>query len=265
MKKKVLLMALIIGVLFVFACKKDGKTQTTTDGAFSEPVMVVSNTLVNPGYALRVNTGFYVLDGEDDGEETTLTKWSASIALGERLMTGNVRNMTYKETGRVNEFIEVRRENGSEGYVLTLQAAVGGRLAVVVDDRAFMYRTASLVDVTGTILSRKTVVVYYPESHKDGFVEVKGYDPVRQAYIASNISQIRFNTLSIITADIQSSILLQTAQSLAASQAASKGALLESALLEYPDSVFNAEIFEIANPNTSGVLEAKNDEGGRSE
>ncbi|MDR0321767.1 MAG: hypothetical protein LBI28_09710 [Treponema sp.] len=259
MKKKVLLMALIAGVLFVIACKKDGKTQTAGD-AFAGSETVVSSSIVNPGYALVINTGFYVLDGEDDGEKTTKTKWAASLSLGERLVTGNIREMTFRGDGKVYSFLEVRRDNGNEGYTLTTQVAVGGRLAVVVDEKTYLYRTASLVDATGTVLSRKTVVVYYPETQKEGFVEVKGYDTVRKAYVSTNISFIRLNTLSTSNSDIQSAILLQTALSLDVTQSAQqerKAVLLDSALTTFSDSVFYMDILEEANPNTSGVIDAK--------
>lgn len=216
-------------------------------------------TIVNPGFALLVNTGFYSEIENDTGEVTDTTKWLASMTLGENVFTGETRQKTYANDNKVYSFIEVRRENGTVGNALAFQIAVGGRLAVVLDEKAFLYRTARSVDVTGTILSRKTVVVYYPETESGGFVQVKGYDRDRQVYIQDNLSFVRKASLSTSDADVQSAILMHTALSLKDNESVRKAALLESALLEYPGSVFFDEIDKLLNPPMSTSTDAFED------
>jgi hypothetical protein len=96
-------------------------------------------------------------------------------------------------------------------------------------------------------------VVYFPESAGDNFVEIKAYDPVAQA---NRQNFVRASSLSTKNEDIQSSILLQTAEPLK-NEGADKirrEALLESAILDYPDSFLYAEILKLVNPNTQAVF-----------
>jgi len=254
MKKKLILLLLIASILLIFSCQRnEGATSRTVSSAENSQIAVSS--IQNPGFALVVNTGFYTLAGADDGEETTKMKWTTSLSLGDDVMTGNTRRLTLDSNNRVYNVIEVRRTNGTEGYSLANQVVPGGRLAVVIDERANLHRTPRPVDVTGTILSRRSVIVYYPETESNGFVEVRGYDIARNAFVDSNVSFVRLSTLSRRDSDIQSSIMLQTAMPLvAANQAIQREALLKSALDEYPDSVFYEEIYELAFPKTTSVI-----------
>jgi uncharacterized protein YgiM (DUF1202 family) len=210
------------------------------------------------GYILRVNSGFYVIDN-DTGSETDKSRWAASLSLGERVITGENRRATYTN-GTAYDYVGIRRDNGSEGFALPSQTAVGGSLAVVVDEKANLFKSPKAIDVTGTILSRKTVVVYYPETESGGFVQIRAYDPINQIYIRQDSNSfIRATSLSRKDSDIQSSILLQTAQPLGntGGEKIRKDALLESALLDYPDSVFSAEIMALVNPNTVSVVQTE--------
>lgn len=254
MKMKILAFTLVIGAVLLFSCQRNESGQTTYISTFSESASVSPGTITS-GFALVVNTGFYVLSGNDAGDEKTKTKWSAQVPLGEKLTLGNTRRMTLESDNKVYEFTEVRRQNGNEGYILTWQVAEGERLAVVVDEKTNLFRSPKTVDVSGVILTRRSVVIYYPETEDNGFVEVRGYDIGRREYVNPNNSFVRLSSLSRRDSDIQAAIHLQTALSLtAANQSVRREALLETALFDYPDSVFYNEIFEIANPNTSGVI-----------
>jgi hypothetical protein len=237
--------------VFAFSCQRNEGTQTSRIEAPAVIESAVVSATTTPGHALRVNAGFYSLSGEDTGDETARTRWTAGRSLGERLLTGETRQMTFDSDGRVYDFIAIRRENGNEGYALAAQVAAGGSLAVVIDERANLFRTPRTVDVSGIILSRRTVVVYFPESESDGFVEVRGFDPERQQNIATNNNFVRLSSLSLRNSDIQSSILLQTALSLRENESVRRDALLEAAFLDFPDSVFNMEIFDIMHPSTT--------------
>ena len=252
MKRKTFILIIALTAILFYSCKKN-------EGSDLDPDRIIFSAEVEQeslaggmqvGYILRVNGSFYVIR-DDTGEETNRTTWTASMALGERVYTGEIRRATFPTDGRVYDFIEVRRENGSDGFAFATHVAVGGRLAVVVDDRAQLHRSPKSIDVSGVILSRRTVVVYYPETEDGGFVEVRAYDSVRQAYVTSANAYVRSSSLSTRDSDIQSSILLQTALPLSneGQEKVRKDALLESALYSYPDSVFNAEIQELVNPS----------------
>ena len=252
--KKILLLALVFGI-FLFSCNKNEKTQVSQSEIPEEFEPVNISGIINPGYVLRVNSGLLAID-DDTGEETNKTRWVESMALGETILTGETRRATFSSDGVVYDFIEIKRENGKEGYAFAMQVAVGGQLAVVIDEKANLYRSPKVVDVSGTILSRRTVVVYYPETENGGFVEVRAYDPERLAYVRTDNNYVRYTSISRKESDVQSAILLQTALPLRESNSAEKtrrDALLESALLLYPDSEFYSEINELVNPNAGFV------------
>lgn len=253
--KKRLFLALIFGVFLLFSCNKKEQPQDSQPEIYEEYEPVIVSGIINPGYVLRVNSGLLAID-DDTGEETNKTRWVESMALGETILTGETRRATFSSDGVVYDFIEIKRENGKEGYAFAMQVAVGGQLAVVVDEKANLYRSPKVVDVSGTILSRRTVVVYYPETENGGFVEVRAYDPERQAYVRTDNNYLRFSSISRKESDVQSAILLQTALPLRESNSAEKtrrDALLESALHLYPDSEFYSEIYELVNPNSGFV------------
>ncbi|MCL2793277.1 MAG: hypothetical protein FWD87_09320 [Spirochaetaceae bacterium] len=247
MKNKIILLSLVMSILLFFSCQREHGS-AVRNGASAGNDSVEISSIRNQGYALRANTAFYTILGDDAGDETTRVRWAAGMSLGEKILTGETRRMTL-EDGRVFDFIAVSRDNGTEGYAFAAQVGVGGSLAVVVDESANLFRAPRPVDVSGIILSRKSVVVYYPETENNGFLQVRGFDPARQANIALDNNYVRLSSLSSRDSDIQSAILLQTALSLPPAQNIRREALLNSALYDFPNSVFNAEIFEIVFPD----------------
>jgi len=249
MKKQIVLLALTAVIMLFFSCKKTegaAAPQMRATEEIQSVTMTTESSVKKTGYALRVNTGMYAIDGEDKGDSSTKTKWIASISLGENVTTGKTRRMTYNN--REYDFIEVRRDDKNEGFALVSQIAVGGVLVVVIDEKANLFKSPKTVDVTNTIVARKTVLVYFPETENAGFVEVKGVDCESNNIIPEG-RYMRLNTLSRNNSNIQSSILLQTAQTLTnANQTVAREALLRSAIEDYPDSVFFDEINNIMNP-----------------
>lgn len=250
MKRIILIPALVIIALLLFSCKKNEKVPRNKVSADDMELSAVSGVRTH-GYVLRVNASLYTLEN-DTGSESDRTKWAASMTLGEKLEIGKSRRVTFAGDGKIYDFTEVRRDDGTKGLAWTSQIAVNGELAVVVDEKANLYKSPKAVDVTGALLPRKTVVVLYPESENNNYVEIKAYDPEAQV---NRSNFIRLSSLSEKQSDIQSSILLQTAQPLKneGAEKIRKDALLETALLDYPDSVFNAEIQALANPNASNL------------
>ncbi|MDR3116112.1 MAG: SH3 domain-containing protein [Treponema sp.] len=194
------------------------------------------------GYPLRVGMWLYTIDN-DTGAETDLTKATEAIPLGEelRLVTAETRKATNPYDKRVYEYFRVSRDTGKEGLVFARQVTVGSVLAVVSDEKANLYRSAKNVDVTDYVLSRKTVLGVFPETEKDGFIRIEAYDPVGQVYRTDVF--IKTSAISYKEEDVQSSILLQTAEALNPEKEKNRrSALLNSALQDYPHSIFAGDI-----------------------
>jgi hypothetical protein len=252
MKQKILIAVTAIIVLLSLSCRKNENSATGTGFTESDTSGTAAAISGNAGYALRLNTSFYTLE-TDTGEESDKTKWAGSMTLGEQMIIGKARRLTFGGDGKVYDFVEVLREDGKEGYAFSTQVAANSSLAVVVDEKANLYKTAKTSDVTGDIISRKTVVAILHGSENGGFVEIKGYDPVAER---SRQNFIRLNSLSRKDDDVQSSILLQIAQPLKDEGAdkVRKDALLDAALMDYPDSVFYADIQALTSPHTAVTI-----------
>jgi len=252
-------LALLMTIL-VISCEKKQESQTPVTAAIPEEngEHYELESGWGDGFVLRVDSAFYTLE-KDTGSEADRTKWAASMTLGEKVSVGEIRRLTFHGDGVVYDFVEVRRDNGSVGFGWALQVAKGGSLAVVVDEKTNLFRSPRAVDVSGTIIPSRTLVVYYPETERDGFVEIRAYDPISQTYIRTNNNNIRLTSLSRRDADIQSAILLQTALTLkdTGTEKNRKDALLEMAIRDYPDSLFSAEIQKIANPAPAASIETE--------
>jgi hypothetical protein len=255
--KKLVFLTAIFGLLLTFSCKKNeapqGVSHSANEVSKSSDITVQSRS--NPGFCLRLNAGFYSKIENDTGSDTDKIKWLAYMSLGDSVLAGNTRRITFEADGRIYDFIEIRRDNGDEGYALARDIAVGGRLAVVTDEKANLFRSPKAVDVSGVTLPRKNIVAYFPETEKSGFVQIKGYNTGAQDFIRENNNYIRPTSISRKDSDIQSAILLQTALSLSdtAQNRIRKEAMLEDAIMLYSDSVFYSEIYEAAHPSASGV------------
>jgi hypothetical protein len=252
MKKTTAITLLALISLLAFSCNKKDGTKPSTENGPPQAAAAEMKSAEKYGYSLRVNASFYTLES-NTGDKTDKTKWAASMALGERVIVGKPRQATFSGDGKVYDFIEVRRDTGSEGLAFASHIADSGSLAVVTDEKAILYKSAKAIDATSIILPRKTVVVCFPHTESGGYIEIKGYDPAAQV---TRQNFIRTTHLSRNDADVQSTILLQTALTLKneGSEKIRRDTLLESALLDYPNSVFSADIFALVNPNTEGVM-----------
>ena len=247
------IIAIIVSLLI--SCQKNEGGQSSKDTVSGKSSNPPVNAITGKyGYAMRVNASFYTLE-KDSGSESDKTKWAASLALGEKVSVGKIRRATFSD-GKIYDFIEIRRDDGTKGLAFTSHIAESGNLAVVIDEKANLYKSPKAVDVTGLILARKTIVVFFPETERDSFIEIKCYDPATQA---SRQNYIRFASLSVKESDIQSSILLQTAGPLKndGAEKIRKDALLETALSTYPDSAFFDEIQALAGANTDAAIKTE--------
>jgi hypothetical protein len=242
MKKQIIILTLLSAVMLFFSCNKTGESNAPKIRVIEESMPATTGpSMTEPGFALRVNTGLYIIDGEDNGDEKTKTKWKDSLSLGESVLTGKTRRMTFNTA--VYDFIEIRRDNKVEGYALKNQIAVGGRLAVVTEEKAVLYDSPKLVSATNATISRRTIVVLFPETSKDGFIEVQGIEGEGSGFLIPKDRYMYRSSLSESNSDIQASILLQTAKTMTGEkQTVARDAILRSALNNFSDSTFAYEI-----------------------
>ncbi|GHV53472.1 hypothetical protein AGMMS49579_12290 [Spirochaetia bacterium] len=241
MRKPVSYLAVIF-LLFSFAACSKNESKSPAPGITPEITESLSY-----GYTLRPQW-LYTL-AEDTGAEKDTTKALEALSLGEQLTIldgGSPRKATNSYDNKPYDYTRVRRDTGKEGLVFANQIAAGGELAVVIDEKANLYRTPKNVDVTDNILPFKTILVIFPETMKDNFIEFSAYDPEKTAYRKDVF--IRTGAYSTRDDDVQASILLQTALALDAKEQVRREALLKAALEDYPDSAFTAEIRGILYP-----------------
>jgi hypothetical protein len=249
MRKYILPVLATSVILLAAGCSKEGPADRTAapgEIAGKRPGAVY-------GYPLRTGMWLYTLP-EDTGAQTDLTKAAESVPLGEQLVLLSVepRKATNAYDNKVYDYYRVRRDTGKEGLVFSTQLTLGSELAVVADERANLYRSAKNVDATDYILSRKTVAGVFPETEKDGFVQIEAYDPVNQVYRRNLF--IKTSALSYAGEDVQSSILLQTAEALDPEKEKNRRtALLDSALYDYPQSIFAGDIRVLAGGEVPGA------------
>ncbi|MDR1256406.1 MAG: SH3 domain-containing protein [Spirochaetaceae bacterium] len=226
---------LAIAVLMMPGCSKKQPAETTA----GETAAGTAGTF---GYTMRVGMWLYTIES-DTGSDTDATRAIESLPLGEKLqlVTTDLRKATNTYDNAVYDYYHVKRDTGREGYVFANQLAVSSTLAVVIDEKANLYRSPVNIDVSDYILSRKTVLGVLPETEKDGFIRIEAYDPDRRAY-RRNL-YIRTSAISYRDTDIKSSILLQSAEILDPQKEANRyDALLDAAFHDYPNSVFADDI-----------------------
>jgi hypothetical protein len=245
MKTQVLFFLLMAALLLPAGCSK---TESPETGA-PELQAVVEEPEVHAeagfAYPLRIGMWLYTIE-DDTGAETDVTKAAGSLPFGERLqvLSPEPRKATNSYDNRVYSYYQVRRDTGAEGLVFSNQITVGSELAVVSEEKANLYRSAKNIDASDYILSRGIVLGVFPETEKDGFIRIEAYDPSIQTYRRNLF--IKTSAISMRERDVQSSILLQTAEALDPDKEKNRReALLDSALYDYPDSIFAGAIRDL--------------------
>ncbi|MDR1047921.1 MAG: hypothetical protein LBL64_09100, partial [Treponema sp.] len=236
---------LFLGALLLsVGCSKEEPVRTAAVPAGVEAAGEEPETPAAAGfcYPLRLGMWLYTIDN-DTGAETDVTKAAAPIPLGEKLglVAAEPRKATNPYDKNVYDYYRVRRDTGVEGLVFATQLTVGSVLAVVADEKAYLYRTPQNVDASDYVLSRGIVLGAFQETEKDGFIRIEAYDPAIQTYRRNLF--IKTSAISYNDMDVQSSVLLQTAEALDPEKEKNRRqALLDSALYDYPESIFANEI-----------------------
>jgi uncharacterized protein YgiM (DUF1202 family) len=242
---------LALAVLLAAGCAKKNQAENAVAGEDEAAVETEVPAGAGFGYPMRVGMWLYVIEN-DTGVETDVTKAVEPLPFGEKLQLVSLepRRAVNPHDNAIYDYYHVRRGTGREGFAFANQLTVNSVLAVVVDEKANLYRSPTNVDATDYILSRKTVLGVLPETEKDGFIRIEAYDPVRRTY-RKNL-YIKISTISYRDEDVQSSILLQIAEAVDPEKEANRReALLDAAHRDYPGSVFADEIRVLTEAGSS--------------
>jgi hypothetical protein len=228
--------------LVLLSCSKSGSSDASQGASLtvSSGQAETVEAVVSQGVALRVNASFCVAEMDDAGAVTGV-RWNDTLVLGERVaVLGDPARYVYIGDKVEYDFTPVRREDGREGFLFSSQLAPAGSLAVVTDERAVLYKGPRNTDALNVILPEKTVLITFPETEREGFVQFHAYDAVGQRYYRDNF--IKTQSLSFGNGDVQSMILVHTANVLGPNELIRREALLEAAYNDYPESIYAAEI-----------------------
>ena len=144
----------------------------------------------------------------------------------------------YTVSGRERDYVHVRRDSGSEGWVRADQVVSRAILAVIAEDEAVIYSAEANSAATTESIPRMTIVAIHSESAGMPFIHVTGFDPAAKIMLRGVI--LRNEGVSAKPADVQAAILLQLA---AASRVPrQQKAFITSAIKDYPDSFFMPDL-----------------------
>jgi len=169
-----------------------------------------------------------------------------TIPIGERLvLTGPAQKVT--QAGKERDFLNVRRDSGSEGWVRADFVVSRSILAVIATDNAVIYSAPSNTAATTESIPRMTIVAIHSDTAGMSFIRVSCFDPAAKV-LRRNV-YLRNEGVSARPFDVQSAILLQLAAG--SKNVKQQKAFLSSAIQDYPDSVFAPELQSALDALTS--------------
>jgi hypothetical protein len=159
------------------------------------------------------------------------------IPIGEKLaLTGQAQKAV--QSGKERDFLGVRRESGSEGWARSDFLVSKAILAVIASDNAVIYSAPANTAATTESIQRMTIVAIHSESGGMSFIKVTCFDPASKMLLRN--VYMRNEGVASRHTDVQAAILLQLAAG--SKSAKQKQAFLTSAMKDYPDSVFEADL-----------------------
>jgi hypothetical protein len=175
----------------------------------------------------------------------TLSASKETILIGEKLsLTGPAQKVT--QSGKDRDYLAVKRESGSEGWVRADFVVSKSILAVIGSDDAVIYSAPANTAATTDSIPRLTIVAISSDTGGMTFIKVTCYNVSSKVLLRE--VYLRNEGVSAKPSDVQSAILLQLAA--ASKSQKQQKAFLTSALKDYPDSEFNADL--------QGALDAVN-------
>ena len=160
-----------------------------------------------------------------------------TIPIGEKVaILGPSQKFTV--SGKERDYLHVKRDAGSEGWVRADQVESRAILAVIAEDEAVIYSAEANSAATTESIPRMTIVAIHTESAGMPFIHVTGFDPTAKIMLRNVI--LRNEGVSAKPEDVQAAILLQLAA--ASKVPRQQKAFLTSAIKDYPDSFFQQDL-----------------------
>jgi hypothetical protein len=160
-----------------------------------------------------------------------------NIPIGEKLsLQGQAAKAV--QAGKERDFVQVRRESGSEGWVRADYVVSRAILAVVATESAVIYSVPNNTAATTAGIPRMTIVTIHADTGGMTFIRVTGYDPAARVLLKG--VYLRNEGVSSRPADVQAAILLQLASG--SKNRKQQQAFLTSAIKDNPDSIFMPEL-----------------------
>ena len=142
------------------------------------------------------------------------------------------------QAGKERDFVPVRRDSGTDGWVRADLVISKSILAVVTTDTAAIYEAPNNTAATTSILPRLSIVAIASETGGMTFIRVTGYDAVAKILLRN--VYLRNEGVSSNPDDVQAAILLQLAA--ASKNLTQQRAFLTSAIKDHPGSLFIPEL-----------------------
>ncbi len=226
MKRALGIASALCGLLIVVSCG-----QKTSGGAQGASPL-----------ASDAKSGFCILADlpllDQQADETL--KYKESIQLGEKLqLLEQATRAVDPYRKQEMDFIKVRRESGSEGWVRAEFVVANSVLGVVTSEEAIVYSQPKNTAATAKSVPALSIIAIAKETAGQPYLKATLYD--QALYLQSGVF-FRNEGISTRADDVQSAILLILAQT--KKDGKLKKTLLESAQKDYPDSAFKARIEE---------------------
>jgi hypothetical protein len=160
-----------------------------------------------------------------------------TLPIGEKLALLGQATRTF-QAGKERDFVPVRRDSGSEGWVRADLVISKSILAVVTTETAAVYEAPRNPAATTSTIPRLSLVAIASETGGMTFIRVTGFDAAAKILLRN--VYLRNEGVSSNPDDVQAAILLQLAA--ASHNLTQQRAFLTSAIRDHPGSLFIPEL-----------------------
>jgi hypothetical protein len=160
-----------------------------------------------------------------------------TLPIGEKLALLGPATKAF-QAGRERDFVPVRRDSGSEGWVRADLVISRSILAVVTTDTAAVYEAPHNTAATASTIPRLSIIAIASETGGMTFIRVTAFDPAAKILLRN--VYLRNEGVSSNPDDVQAAILLQLAAD--SKSLIQQRAFLTSAIKDHPGSLFIPEL-----------------------
>jgi hypothetical protein len=194
-----------------------------------EPVRKIPDSVVadaRGAFVIMDGLPLYALSGESLTSRET-------IPVGEKLsLLGQ--STRYTVAGKERDYVQVKRESGSTGWVRADFVVTKAILAVVTGDNAVIYSVPHNTAATTETIASMTIVAIHADTGGMRFIKVTCYDETAKTLMRG--VYLRNEGVSSNPDDVQGAILLKLAAE--SKNARQQKAFLTTAIKDHPGSLF---------------------------